>query len=265
MTTKEIQTKAADSYIPDHRLEFVSVQKRIRVFFGGEIIGDSKNAMLLRERGHLPVYYFPKKDVNMDLLAPSDHTKQDRTKGQATYWSVDANGETAKNAAWTYSNPPSNTPGLKGHIAFLWGKMDAWFEEDEEVFVHPRDPYKRIDVLHSSRKVHVEIDGVTIAETQRPVLLFETGLPVRYYIPKIDVRMDLLVPSEKVTRCPYKGEASHYSVKIGEELFKDIVWTYPYPFPEVSKIQNLLCFYHEKLDGFSVDGETVEKIETPWS
>jgi uncharacterized protein (DUF427 family) len=113
--------------------------------------------------------------------------------------------------------------------------------------------------------VRVELAGETVAETERPVLLFETGLPTRYYIPKVDVRMDLLEPSKTHTECPYKGVASYYSVKAGERVYQDIAWFYPFPYPEVGKIQNLIAFYNEKVDALYVDGEKQEKPKSPWS
>ena len=143
--------------------------------------------------------------------------------------------------------------------------MDAWFEEDEEVFVHPRDPYTRLDVIQSSRHVRVVVGGETVAETDHPVLLFETGLPVRYYIPKVDVRMDLLEPSKSHTECPYKGIASYYSVRIGDQVVVDIAWYYPFPHLEVGKIQNLISFYDEKVDAVYVDGEKQDRPKTHWS
>src|SRR2546426_9775770 len=118
--------------------------------------------------------------------------------------------------------------------------MDAWFEEDEEVFVHPRHPYHRIDVLYSSRHVRVEVEGETIAETRQPRLLFETGLPTRYYVPKVDVHWEKLVRSGTHTACPYKGTASYWSVKVGDRVIPDLAWIYPNPLPESYKIENLL-------------------------
>jgi uncharacterized protein (DUF427 family) len=132
--------------------------------------------------------------------------------------------------------------------------MDSWFEEDEEVFVHPRDPYSRVDVVSSSRHVRVEIEGQVIAETRRPLLLFETGLPTRHYIPKQDVRMDLLEATDSHTRCPYKGIASYWSLNLDGKTFEDIVWSYPAPIPEIPKIENLLSFYNERVDLY-VDGK----------
>jgi uncharacterized protein (DUF427 family) len=145
-----------------------------------------------------------------------------------------------------------------------WDELDAWFEEDEQVFVHPRDPYTRVDTVHSSRHVRVGIEGVTLGETRRPILLFETGLPARYYIPKLDVRMDLLEPTESVTRCPYKGVARYWSARLGDKLVKDIVWSYPAPIPECPKIENLLSFYNEHVD-MNVDGVLQDRPITPFS
>jgi uncharacterized protein (DUF427 family) len=143
-------------------------------------------------------------------------------------------------------------------------KMDEWYEEEEQVFVHPRDPYHRIDVLQSSRHVRVEVNGEVVAETQRPMVLFETGLPPRYYIPEEDIRMELLEESEETTRCPYKGVASYYSVEVGDERVEDLVWYYPEPIPEAARIKGLLCFFNEKVD-LEVDGEEQERPRTQWS
>jgi uncharacterized protein (DUF427 family) len=120
--------------------------------------------------------------------------------------------------------------------------MDAWFEEDEQVFTHPRDPYTRVDILPSSRRIRIEAAGVTIAETSKPTLLFETGLPARYYIPKSHVRMDLLTPSETVSHCPYKGEAEYWSLRIGDDIRPDVAWSYGTPLPESQKIAGLVPF-----------------------
>jgi uncharacterized protein (DUF427 family) len=142
--------------------------------------------------------------------------------------------------------------------------MDSWFEEDDEVFVHPRDPYHRVDVLNSSRHVKVVVEGEVVAETHRPRLLFETGLPTRYYFPKLDVRLELLEPTDSVTACPYKGQARYWSVRVGDHVVKDLVWSYPTTIPECPKIENLLSFYNEKVDLY-VDGELQVRPKTPWS
>ncbi len=142
--------------------------------------------------------------------------------------------------------------------------MDAWFEEDEEVFVHARDPYTRVDALPSSRHIEVKIDGVTVADSTKPTLLFETGLPTRYYLPLTEVRMDLLRDSGTTTQCPYKGEANYYSVELDGELVEDIVWYYKYPVEESSRIAGMVSFYNEKVDIY-VDGEPEGRPKTMFS
>ena len=262
---KQSQETEGFAYMPDHQSEFVPVQKWVRVFLGGWVIADSKRPLLLRQARGTPVYYFPQEDVRMEALAPSEHRTLSDTFGKAFYWNVQAGGKVAENAAWQYVDLPQEASSLKVRIAFEWNKMDAWFEEDEQVYAHPHDPFHRIDIRHSSRHVKVVIAGETVAETHHPTLLFETGLPVRYYIPRLDVRQDLIIPSEKVTWCAYKWRASHYSIQVGDQLVKDIAWSYPFPNPELAKIQNLFCFYNERLDDFYVDGELVPKPKTPWS
>jgi uncharacterized protein (DUF427 family) len=243
---------------------WVPVPKWIRVSLGDELIADSRRVMLMR--GRPPVYYFPREDVRTELLTPSEHATRWAGRGKSTYWHVEAGGEIAENGAWSYESPPEEAPrGLADYIAFDWRAMGAWFEEDEEVRVHPRDPYTRIDVLHSSRHVRVAIAGQTVAETRCPVLLFETGLPTRYYVRKTDVRMDLLELTDYRTRCPYKGIASHYSARIADEVMENIAWTYRFPNPEMFKIKDLIAFYNERLEDFFVDGEREPAPHTPWS
>ncbi len=244
--------------------EFGPSPRRVRVYFNGQLIADSKDMMLLREPDQLPLYYFPKKDVQMDCLQPSDHTIHSDLKGEGVFWQVQVGDKIANNAAFTFRNPPGSGPNLEEYVAFKWNKMDAWFEEDEEIFVYARDPHKRVDILPSSRHIEVVLDDIKVANSKRPWLLFETGLPTRYYMPKHDTRMDLLEPSDTVSRCPYKGEAHHYSVKIGDKLHKDVVWTYRYPAPECAKVQGLLGFLNEKLDVYE-DGTLLPRPKSPWS
>ena len=186
------------------------------------------------------------------------------TDDGAVHYDVKVGDTAAKKAAWRYADPPDKYAALKDHVAFVWHKLDHWYEEEEEVFVHPRDPYKRVDTLPSSRHVRVVINGETVADTRQPYLLFETSLPTRYYIPREDVRMDLLEPAQGTTRCPYKGVASYWSVRVGDEVFRNLVWSYPHPIPECPKIEGLLCFYNEKVDLY-VDGELQPRPKTPWS
>jgi uncharacterized protein (DUF427 family) len=185
--------------------------------------------------------------------------------GDASYWTAEVRERIAENAAWTYPKRISDTFDLSGYVAFVWDKMDAWFEEDEEVYVHPHDPHKRIDILESTRHVQVVVLGETVADTHRPMLLFETGLPTRYYFPKLDVRAGLLEDSDKTTGCAYKGKARYYSVKVGDRIARNIAWYYPYPAAEAVKIAGRIAFFNEHVDALYVDGEEQAKPKTYWS
>jgi uncharacterized protein (DUF427 family) len=142
--------------------------------------------------------------------------------------------------------------------------MDEWFEEDEPVIVHPRDPYTRVDILNSSQHVRIDVDGVTVAESRQPRILFETGLPPRYYLPLTDVQLDLLTPSQTQTQCPYKGTATYWDLTVGEKTYQDYVWIYRSPLPESQKIAGLVCFYNEKVDLY-LDGELQPRVRTKFS
>jgi len=249
---------------PDPRHVLEPSPRWVRVRFAGQFVADSRRVLLLREPGREPVYYFPREEVRAECLVPAEHSAPGAGTGSLC-WTVQVGDRTAEDAAGGYREPPADRPALRGHVTFEWGKMDAWFEEDDEVYVHARDPYKRVDVLHSSRHVQVVVAGTLVAETRRPALLFETGLPTRYYLPKADVRLDLLVPTETETRCPYKGVASYYAVAVGPTVVRDIAWCYRHPIPECSKIENLVCFHNERVDALYLDGELQEKPRTRWS
>ena len=248
----------------DHVLYFEDSPRRVRVVLDGETVADSRRVKLMHETRHLPVYYFPEEDVRMDLLEATDHTTTCPFKGEASYWSVRVGENVAENAVWSYPEPIESAPPIAGYLAFYWRKMDRWYEEDEEVFVHPRDPYHRVDVLESSRHVKVSVNGEVVAETDRPVILFETGLPPRYYIPPEDVREGFLVPSDRQTQCPYKGAASYHSIEAGGENVEDVVWHYPEPIASAEKIRDNLSFFNEKVD-LEVDGEVQRRPQTQWS
>ncbi|MDQ3912737.1 MAG: DUF427 domain-containing protein [Actinomycetota bacterium] len=247
-----------------HTLYLEESPRRVRVVFNGETVADSRRVKLLHETGHLPVYYFPEEDARMDLLEESGHTTHCPFKGDASYWSVRVEDKVAENAVWSYREPVDSAAPLAGLIAFYWNKMDEWYEESEQVFVHPRDPYHRVDVLDSDRHVTIKVNGELVAETDRPKLLFETGLPTRYYIPPEDVREEFLVSSDKNTQCPYKGVASYWSVEAGGERVEDLVWSYRRPIPEAGKIKSHLCFFNERVD-LEVDGEEQPRPQTQWS
>jgi uncharacterized protein (DUF427 family) len=248
-----------------HWLHISDSPRNVRVLFGGQTIADSKYVKLLREADVLPVYYFPREDVRLDLLTLTEKKTRCPYKGEASYWSAKAGGKLAENAIWGYQSPLPEATGIKDHLAFYWNQMDKWYEEDEEIFVHPRDPFKRVDVLPSKRHVRIVIDGETVSETRRPRLLFETNHPVRYYIPQEDIRMDLLVPSATESRCPYKGPACYWSVRIGDQLFEDLAWGYMDPIPECPKVKGLVCFFHERGAEVHVDGEKIPAPKTKWA
>lgn len=236
-----------------------SARRRVRNEFNGVTVADSKDVQLLHEAGRLPIFYFPFVDVNQEVLAHSEHRSESPLKGTATYYHLKVGDRVAENAAWRYLAPPPGSPPVQDYIAFYWNKLDHWYEEDQEVFAHARDPYKRIDVLPSSRHVRVVVGGETIADTHRPQILLETGIVSRFYIPKEDVRFDLLTKTTSHTRCPYKGEAEYWSATIGDREYRDIVWSYPTPLPESANIAGHLSFYNERVDAIYVDGEEFPK------
>lgn len=236
--------------------------KRVRTYFGGRLIADTTRPKLVWEGRPYPAYYFRRADVNMQLLSPSSRGRASEALGKATFFDVTGGGRTAKAAAWNF--PDSPVAEIRDLIRFDWEAMDAWFEEDEEVYVHPRSPYVRVDVLASSRCVEVVLGGLKVASSRQPRLLFETGLPTRYYLPRVDLRMDLLLPSTTITRCPYKGTAEYWSVSTGEAVFEDVVWTYPTPALESAKIAGLACFLNEKVDLY-VDGILQERPDSPFA
>jgi len=226
--------------------------KRVRAFVGGEVVVDTTHPLLVWENPHYPAYYLPRADVTATLI-PTATTSHSPSRGDAVHYTVKAGGKELVDAAWQY--PDSPLEELRDHVRFDWNALDAWFEEDEEVFVHPRSPYARIDILPSSRHVRVLIDGVVVADTHRPWLLFETGLPVRYYVPKTDVRMELFEPTDSHSACPYKGIASYWSAVVNGQRHDDVVWSYPYPLPESLRIGGLLAFYNDRVT-VEVDGQT---------
>jgi uncharacterized protein (DUF427 family) len=243
---------------------FEEFPRWIRSVFAGETIVDSRHPSLLHEQAHLPVYYFPKEEVRTDLLVPTDHSTHCPFKGDATYWSVKVGDRVAENAAWAYPDPIEGAPPIGNHIAFYWNKMDEWLEEDEPAIVHARDPYHRVDILDSSRHVKVTVNGELVAETRRARVLFETGLPPRWYFPAEDVRREVLVASDKQTGCAYKGFASYWSVRAGGEEEQDLVWFYPAPHRDAERIRGYLAFFNERID-LEVDGELQNRPQTQWS
>jgi uncharacterized protein (DUF427 family) len=232
--------------------------KRVRAYLAGRLVADTRHPVLVWEVPYYPAYYFPAGDVTAEL-AETGKAEHSPSRGDAVLYDVRVDGAVAEGAARRY--PGSPLEEIRGLVRFDWDAMDEWLEEDEPVYTHPRDPYHRVDILHSSRHVRVDVDGVTVADSARPAILFETGLPPRYYLPLSDVRTDLLTPTATQTHCPYKGTATYWSVDAGQGPRADLAWAYRAPLPESQKVAGLACFYDEKVDVY-LDGELQERPRT---
>ncbi|MEM7225789.1 MAG: DUF427 domain-containing protein [Pseudomonadota bacterium] len=246
-------------------IEFEPSAKRVRAVADGVTLADSTRVRLLRESGLVPVYYFPLEDLRQDLMEASDHRTHCPHKGDASYWHIDLGERRIENGLWGYPAPLESRAELAGYRAFYWNKMDHWYEEDEEVFVHARDPKVRIDLLASKRRVQVVVGGEIVADSRDAIFLHETGLPTRYYLPRADVRADLLEASALTSACPYKGQAAYHALVLGDQRHENIVWYYAQPLPEVGRIEDRLCFFDEKVEAVLIDGERQEKPVTKWS
>lgn len=236
-------------------------QKRVRAYLGGEVVADTIRPLLVWEIPYYPAYYLPAADVRAKLV-PTGATEHSPSRGDAEV--LDVLSGTATAAAGARRYPQSPIEDLRDAVRLDFAAMDEWLEEDEPIYVHPRDPYSRVDILASSRHIRVKLDGVTLAESHSPRILFETGLPPRYYLPLPDLRMNLLRPSGTRSHCPYKGTAGYWSVEVGGTVHQDLVWIYRQTFPESQKIGGLACFYNERVDLY-VDGELQRRPRTPFS
>lgn len=225
-------------------------RKRVRAYLGGQLVVDTVRPQFVWESPYYPTYYVPVQDVKAQLK-PTGKSEHSPSRGEGELFDVVVDGASAESAARRYTESPLEA--LRELVRIDFGAMTQWFEENEPIFVHPRDPYTRVDILASSRHIRVVIDGVTVADSHQPRILFETGLRPRYYLPLTDIRMDLLRPSDTETHCPYKGTANYYSVDTGTAVHEDVVWYYTTPLPESQKIAGLAAFYNEKLDIY-VDG-----------
>jgi uncharacterized protein (DUF427 family) len=214
------------------------VPRRIRAMLGGTVVLDTSRALYVWEWPYYPQYYIPVTDVAPAALALS---------------TTRILGDSAADAR------------LAGTARLEWGAMDAWYEEDEEVFVHPRSPYVRVDALRSTRHVRVELDGILLAESRSPVLVFETGLPTRYYLSRTEADLTRLIPSGTRTACPYKGTTSGYwSVRTPGGTHPDLAWAYDFPTRQLLPIAGLIAFYNEKVD-LTVDGTPLPRPDTHFS
>lgn len=235
--------------------------KRVRAYVAGRLIADTTHPTLVWESPYYPAYYVPRADVRAELK-PTGETRHSPSRGDGRIHDVVVEGITTSGAALSY--PDSPIPELRDLVRLEWSAMDEWFEEDEPVYFHPRNPYTRVDILSSSRHVRVVVDGVTVADSHSPHILFETGLPPRYYLPLPDTRQDLFTPSDTQTHCPYKGTAGYFNLDIDGTEHKDLVWIYRAPLPESQKIIGLVCFYNEKVDIY-LDDELQPRPKSPFA
>ncbi|WP_232246723.1 DUF427 domain-containing protein [Kitasatospora mediocidica] len=237
------------------------VPRRIRAVLAGETVLDTTRARYVWEVPYYPRYYIPLDDIRGDLLVTDGSAPQDGPRGRIQRHGLRV-GDAERPGAATVLRE-SSIAGLSGTACFEWGALDAWYEEDEQVFVHPRSPYVRVDALRSTRTVRVERDGVVLAESSSPVMVFETGLPTRYYLNRTDVDFHRLVPSDTVTACPYKGTTSGYwSARIGERLHPDLAWCYDFPTAPLLPIAGMIAFYNERVD-LSIDGHRLDRPRNP--
>jgi uncharacterized protein (DUF427 family) len=235
------------------------VPRRIRAVLAGQTVVDTTNARYVWEWPGFPQYYVPLADVRADALVDED-TTEETTRGDVALFGLMVGDQQRPKAAKVLH--AAKVAGLDDTVRFEWSAFDAWYEEDEQVFVHPRNPYVRVDAIRSTRRVRVEEKGVVLAESSSPVLVFETGLPTRYYVNRTDVDFTHLVHSDTETACPYKGVTTDYwSSRIGDTTHPDVAWSYSFPMLELLPIAGLIAFYNEKVDIF-VDDVEIERPNT---
>ena len=243
--------------VPTDHIE--PVPRRIRAMLANEVVLDTTRALYVWEGPYYPQYYIPIGDVNLPTLVDEQHTEHLR-RGSARLHGLRVGDVARPRSARLYTEDAMD--GLANTVRFDWDGLDAWFEEDEEVFVHPRNPYVRVDALRSTRRVRLELDGAVLAESLSPVMVFETGLPTRYYLNRTEVDFDHLVPSDTVTSCPYKGQTTGYwSVRLGDTTHTDLAWAYDFPTRQLDPIAGMIAFYNEKVD-ITVDGELLLRPTT---
>lgn len=245
------------------------IDKRVRALVGTTVVVDARRPLLFWEDAFpVPGYAFEPDDVRTDLLVESDGEPAPGAfdfygpKGPVARWfDLRVGDRVVPHAAWTRDDD-----ALRDLLVLSWqpGRFDRWLEEDEEVRGHPRDPHKRVETLPSRRHVVVEADGVVLAESERPVLLLETTLPTRYYLPRADVRLEVLIPSDTRSFCPYKGDTTEYWSVAGRPDLRDVAWSYWSPLPAVQRVAGLVAFYNELLD-LTVDGVRLDREDSPFS
>jgi uncharacterized protein (DUF427 family) len=242
------------------------IGQRVRATVGEDAVVDSTRAVVVWEpRRIVPSYAVPAEDIGAEL-APAPAADGD-VPGML-HPGIPFEVHTAAGEQVTIGDRASAgfrlaDPDLDGYVVLDFDAFDGWYEEDERIAGHPRDPFHRVDVRQSSRPVRIELDGDLLAESTRARMLFETGLPVRFYLPREDIRLELH-PSPRRTYCPYKGEASYWSVEAGGRRRKDLGWSYEQPLPDGPPVTGLVAFWNERVD-LSLDGERLERPGGPFA
>lgn len=254
------------------QLRFQPVGKRIRASYEGQPVLDTTDALVVWEpRRVVPMYAVPRDDITATLTpcaTPPTPPDAPPVLGPARFdwhfhegvsFTLGVGGTSFEAAAFV-----ADDPDLRGHVIVNWMPFD-WVEETAPMTGHPHDPFKRLDVLPSDRHVVVSSGGTVLADTRRAVAIYETLLPVRWYVPQDDVRMDLLSPSDATSTCAYKGHATYFSLDgATSDDSTDLAWTYVDPLPEAALVKNHVCFYAERTD-LTVDGVDVPRPDTLWS
>jgi uncharacterized protein (DUF427 family) len=235
--------------LPERLLFAEPLRRRMRIRFGGAWIADSEDVVLLHEPGRYPVAYFPLGDVADGVLEPDGHTTRHRDLGATSWYTVRVGEHGTPRAAWQHTELPGYASELKGRVAFAWRAMDAFYEEDERIAGHAADPYHRIDIRQASRRLVVRHGGRIIADTARPLVLYESGFAPRWYVPRADVDESVLIPAQGQTFCPYKGLASYYDVADARRA----AWSYQDAWTEVRRISGLVSFEPDKVE-VNLDG-----------
>jgi uncharacterized protein (DUF427 family) len=241
---------------PAHRLLMHPFPRRVRAELAGETLLDTRNGVLVHETGLQPQLYVPEADLRADLLKATDHSTHCPFKGDASYRSIHVGDRVVENAVWHYADPIDTASWLSGYAALYWSAPDRWLDEDDEAVGHLPDPFHRVDVRATSQHVRMLVGQTVVAESDSALLLSETGLPNRYYLPETDIRTGLLTATDTRTVCPYKGWASYWTLTVGGRELADVAWGYEEPLTESARIKGYRSFLHDELTT-EVDGQSL--------
>ena len=234
--------------LPERLLYAEPLRRRMRVRFGGGWIADSEDVVLLHEPGRYPVAYFPLGDVADGVLQATAHETRHQDLGKTAWYTVEAAGHSKQRAAWRHTELPGYASELEDRVAFAWRAMDAFYEEDERIVGHAADSYHRIDIRQTSRHLVVRAGDRVVADSIRPLALYESGFAPRWYVPREDVDVTALIPADGQTFCPYKGLCNYYDVAGARDQGHRAAWSYENAYTEVRRISGLVSFEPDKVE-----------------